>query len=136
MVFQREGVDFQPEVMWDLRQFYTEWIKNYTIDFTIAQRSNLYPKMLEKLRFWHGAIWGRVIKDFDKEWFDDEWDKILKNISNHAQKNKGIYFGTEKNQDAAAKWEMDDLFLKAVIYLVHLERKHKLFGSESVNRGL
>lgn len=124
----------ESETTWDLRVVYVEWIKNYMVEYTIYERYRTYPKMLEKIQDWHSSVWGRVIKDFEKEKEDRAFKKIINNIITIANENHATYFGKDKVSNAIS--QLDSNFREAKTYIIWLMKKHALFGKESYNRGL
>jgi patatin-like phospholipase/acyl hydrolase len=129
--------DGESAVMWDFRQFYIEWTKIYMLNFSQADFSDNYPKMLDALHKWHGVIWGRRIKDFNVEDHADKtFEKLIENIIKLANKDKyqNTYFLKDRNPNAVS--DLNKAFKSAKVYLVWLMKKTKLFGTETVNRGL
>jgi hypothetical protein len=124
-------------VLWDFRQFYVEWVKEYMTNFSIAQFSDNYPAMLDALEKWHGVIWGRSIKEFKVGNIEDKtFSELMENITKLAnnQKFKRTYFKKERNPEAIHK--LNESFKSVLVYLVWLMKKNKLFGSDVINRGL
>ncbi len=124
-------------VVWDLRQFYVEWVKEYMSGFSRVHVVDNYPLMFSTLRRWHTAIYGRSITEYK---VDGTKDKIFEELMgkiislSNKKENTNTYLLREKSAIAVADFDM--AFNSTVVYLVWLMKKHKLFGSDSVNRGL
>ena len=138
MVFGGESYSApEQSVMWDLRQFYVEWTRAYMSSFSQSHLVNDYPEMLSKLKRWHTIIWGRSIKDFKDDKIKDEkfeWltNKIIELSNNREYIN--TYFLKERNPEAVAAF--DEAFDSIIVYVIWLMKKNKLFGSDTINRGL
>jgi len=124
-------------VMWDFRQFYVDWVRYYIQNFAIAHLKGDYPKMYNILSKWHSIIWGRSIKEFNKQNNSDTtFNEIINSINSLSNDKRyhNTYLLKEKNPEAVAK--IDESFEVAITYLVWLMKKNKLFGTESTNRSL
>lgn len=138
MVFGSESYS-PPEqgVMWDFRQFYVEWTRAYMAGFSQAHFRDNYPEMFKSLKRWHSVVWGRAIKDFKEE---DNKDKTFDSLINkvvelfNKPEYKRTYLMEERNAKAVS--EFDESFNSIVVYIVWLMKKNKLFGSDTINRGL
>lgn len=125
------------DVIWDFRQFYVDWGKVYLGQFTTAHLKDDYPKMLDALEKFHPILWGRAIsKDFELGYIDETFKEIISNIIELSNDPKYLktYRAKERNPEAVTK--LNEAFNIGIMYLVWLMKKHKMFGSSSVNRGL
>lgn len=137
MVFSFNDSNQEQAVLWDFRQFYVEWARFYIQNFSKAHLSGNYPEMLKALKKWHSIMWGRTIKDFEinnarDETFDELSNKII-SLSNKKE-FRNTFLLKEKEPRAVA--EFDEAVDSVVVYLVFLMKKNKLFGHETINRGL
>jgi len=138
MVYNSQELNVQSgEMLWDFRQFYTEWVRVYMAHFSHHHLKGNYPEMFFFLKKWHSVIWGRALREFEiGKSIDKEFKKligIIETLSNDA-KYKKTYFGKDKDPEAVDK--LDESFDSVVVYLVWLMKKNKFFGSETINRGL
>lgn len=129
----------ESNVLWDFRQFYVRWVEKYILNFSQAHVTSNYPAMYSALKKWHSSIWGRSLKEFDKDKdknTDETFAKLISEIDkvSNDEKYQKTYFGKDRNAVAVDK--LDTAINDAVIYLVWLMKKHKLFGSDTINRGL
>lgn len=139
MVYQTNQETFGNEsVMWDFRQVYVKWIDTSFInDFVMAQKLKAYPIMLDKIKDWHSMVWGRAISSFDEDLEknnDKIFDSIIHKIITISNQYEKTFLGKERNPTAVNI--LDDTFKLSCTYLISLMKKHKMFGSESVNRSL
>jgi len=138
MVFGSESyAPPQEGVMWDLRQFYVQWVQGYMVNFSEADLSDNYPEMFRSLKKWHSIIWGRAIKEFTEDKSKDKtFGKLISNLVElfNKEKYKNTYLLKEKNPEAIDAF--NSAFESTVIYIIHLMKKNKLFGSDTINRGL
>lgn len=141
MVFESSSYTMPSEpVMWDLRQFYVEWTRGYMASFSQAHFADDYLKMYKALQKWHSVIWGRSIKDFvskneevnKDKMFEELMDAIVR-LSNDEKHTRTFLM---KERDAESVEKLDKAFSTVVIYLIWLMKKNKLFGSDTINRGL
>ncbi len=127
----------EQSVMWDLRQFYVEWVRGYMANFSRAHLTDDYPGMFRALKQWHTVIWGRAIKKYEEKKIKDEkFEKLMDNLVTLINKKEyqRTYLMQERNADAVSRF--DDAFDSLVVYIIWLMKDNKLFGSDSINRGL
>ena len=124
-------------VVWDLRQFYVEWVKEYMSGFSRAHVLDNYPQMFSTLRRWHTSVLGRTMKDFKIKGHQDKiFEELIQNIIKLSNKKEYLNTFSMRERNAQAVADLDNAFNSTVVYLVWLMKKHKLFGSDTVNRGL
>lgn len=137
MVYDSSSISIDQGVVWDFRQFYVDWIKEYMIGFSIAHRSNNYPEMFDALKKWHSVIWGRTIKEFKVDGNEDEtFGQIIDKITHVCNDSRFINTYLLKERNPQAVLVLEEVLNSAVVYLIWLMKKNKLFGSDSINRGL
>ena len=135
MVFQSEYTptdDSTNQLTWDLRTFYVKYVSSYILSFKIAEDQNNYPSMLKSLDNWHSTIKHEWLKEAGAE--DQNYEQLRKEFVEAANKHKDEFHRKGNNHSAIQL--LEDKLQDMKHYLLFMMKKSKMFGSDSVNRGL
>jgi hypothetical protein len=135
MVFESEytpSEDSTNQLTWDLRTFYVKYVSSYILSFKMAEDVNNYPLMLRYLDKWHSTIKHEWIKEVGV--VDETYEKLRKEFVMVAQKYKEEFH--KKGNGSLGLQLLDDKLQDMKHYLLFMMKKSKMFGSDSVNRGL